>query len=201
MSADHRPWSQASASQLRMANVSRNILYRVQRIVSWDGRMVSALVFCQTLSVDRWFSQWLVGRVRVGVASTRNLSKSTSLSMSTSSLAPVSGVVAFTNRIWWLCLVPTSTIRFDSDLGYKMPQNLIELYKKNTFYKQWQQIRYHRIKNTIFPHKFCRPFGIACLNYFFRLQYVWFPSHLYVGLIPNSSGHLVDLIVYFIPLE
>ena len=26
------------------------------------------------------------------------------------------------NRIWWVCLVPTSTIRFASDLGYKMPK-------------------------------------------------------------------------------
>ena len=35
----------------------------------------------------------------------------------------------------------------------------------------------------------------------FRPQYVWFLVHLYVGLIPNSSGQLADLIVYMIPLE
>ena len=48
--------------------------------------------------------------------------------------------------------------------------------------------------NTIFHHKFCRPFWIACLSYFFRPQYVWFPSYLYVKLIPNSSGQLAELI-------
>ena len=31
------------------------------------------------------------------------------------------------NRIWWLCLVPTSTTRFASDLGYRMTKNLIGL--------------------------------------------------------------------------
>ena len=32
---------------------------------------------------------------------------------------------------------------------------------------------------------------------FFRPQYVWFPSHLYIGVIPNSSGQLAELIVLF----
>ena len=36
---------------------------------------------------------------------------------------------------------------------------------------------------------------------FFRPQYVWFPSHLYVGLIPKSSGQLEELIVCIIALE
>ena len=44
------------------------------------------------------------------------------------------------NRIWWLCLVPTSTTSFASDLGYRMAKNLIGLYKENTFYDQWHQI-------------------------------------------------------------
>ena len=35
----------------------------------------------------------------------------------------------------------------------------------------------------------------------FRPQYVLFPSHLCVGLIPNSSGQLEELIVFIIPLE
>ena len=30
----------------------------------------------------------------------------------------------------------------------------------------------------------------------FRHQYVWFPSHLYVICIPNSSGQLTKLFVY-----
>ena len=43
--------------------------------------------------------------------------------------------------------------------------------------------------------KFLRPFWIACPSYFFRPQYVWFPSYLYVGSVPNSSGQLAELIV------
>ena len=39
------------------------------------------------------------------------------------------------------------------------------------------------------------------LRLFFRPQYVWYLSHLYVALIPNSSGQLAELIVYIIPLE
>ena len=36
---------------------------------------------------------------------------------------------------------------------------------------------------------------------FFRLQYVWFPVHLYTDSLPNSSGQLTELIVHIIPLE
>ena len=57
------------------------------------------------------------------------------------------------------------------------------------------------MKNTISPHKFWRPFWIACISYFFRLQYVWFPVHLSTGKLPNSSGQLAELIVHIIPLE
>ena len=35
----------------------------------------------------------------------------------------------------------------------------------------------------------------------FRPRYVGFSSHLYVGLIPNSSCQLAELIGYIIPLE
>ena len=34
-----------------------------------------------------------------------------------------------------------------------------------------------------------------------RSRYVWFPSDLYIGVIPNSNGQLAELIVYTIPLE
>ena len=34
------------------------------------------------------------------------------------------------NKIWWLCLVPTSTTRFASVVGYRMAKNLIGLYKE-----------------------------------------------------------------------
>ena len=34
------------------------------------------------------------------------------------------------NKIWWLCLVPTSTTRFASDVVYRMAKNLMGLYKE-----------------------------------------------------------------------
>ena len=37
------------------------------------------------------------------------------------------------NKIWWLCLVPTSTTRFVSDVGYIMAKKLIGLYKEIIF--------------------------------------------------------------------
>ena len=39
------------------------------------------------------------------------------------------------NRIWWLCVVPISTTRLTSDLGYRRAKPLIRLYKANTFYE------------------------------------------------------------------
>ena len=39
--------------------------------------------------------------------------------------------------------------------------------------------------------------GIKFLN----TEYVWFLVHLYVVLIPKSSGQLADLIFYIIPQE
>ena len=48
------------------------------------------------------------------------------------------------------------------------------------------------MKNTTLPHKLWKPFWIACLSYFFRPQYVWFPVHLYTGLLPDSSGQLAE---------
>ena len=35
----------------------------------------------------------------------------------------------------------------------------------------------------------------------FRPKYVWFASHLYIGMIPNFSGQFAELIVYIIPQE
>ena len=49
-------------------------------------------------------------------------------------------VETVTNSIWWLCVVPTSTTRFASDLGYRMCKNLMGLYKENYLYGQWHQI-------------------------------------------------------------
>ena len=40
------------------------------------------------------------------------------------------------------------------------------------------------MKNTVFPHKFWRPFLDCMPQLFFRPQYVWFPVHLKGLLIP-----------------
>ena len=40
-------------------------------------------------------------------------------------------------------------------------------------------------------------FGLRA-SVIFRPQYVWFPSHLYIGVIHNSSGQLAELIIYAI---
>ena len=41
--------------------------------------------------------------------------------------------MVYSNKIWWLCLVPTSNTRFASDVGYRMAKNLIGLYKEQFF--------------------------------------------------------------------
>ena len=33
------------------------------------------------------------------------------------------GNIQVSNKIWWLCLVPTSTTRFASDVGYRMAKS------------------------------------------------------------------------------
>ena len=53
----------------------------------------------------------------------------------------------------------------------------------------------------ISPNKIWRQFRIACPSDIFGLQSVWFLVHVYVALIPNSSGQLSELIAYTIPLE
>ena len=54
------------------------------------------------------------------------------------------------------------------------------------------------MKNTIFPHKFWRPFLDCMPQLFFRPKYVWFPSHLKDQMIPDPSGQLAELIVLII---
>ena len=63
------------------------------------------------------------------------------------------------NKIWWLCLVPTTTTRFANDVGYKMAKKWIGLYKEIFFFEQWHLIRY---SFTNFEDHF----WIACLDYF-----------------------------------
>ena len=36
----------------------------------------------------------------------------------------------FQNKMWWLCIVPTSTTRFTSDVGYRMAKKCKVLYKE-----------------------------------------------------------------------
>ena len=47
------------------------------------------------------------------------------------------------------------------------------------------------MKNTVFPHKFWRPFLDCMPQLFFRPQYVWFPIHLKGHLIPLCYETLV----------
>ena len=47
------------------------------------------------------------------------------------------------------------------------------------------------MKNTVFPHKFWRPFLDCMPQLFFRPQYVWFPVHLKGHLIPLCYEALV----------
>ena len=104
------------------------------------------------------------------------------------------------NKIWWLCLVPTSTTRFASDLGYRMAKNLIGLYIYflwTVTSNSWTQNEEHDIPAQILKTILDRMPQLV----FFRPQYVWFPSHLYIDVIPNSSGQSTELIVYIIPLE
>ena len=106
--------------------------------------------------------------------------------------------LCWNNRIWWLCLVSTSTTRFARDLGYRMAKNLTGLYKENALYEQWRQIPKHR--RTWYPSQILKTILNCMSQLFFKPQYVWFPSHLYVTLIPNSSGQLAELNVYIIPV-
>ena len=51
------------------------------------------------------------------------------------------------------------------------------------------------MRNTIFPHKFWRPFLDCMPQLFFRPNYVWFSVHLKGPMIPDPSGQLTELIV------
>ena len=82
-----------------------------------------------------------------------------------------------------------------------MSKNLIGLYQENTFMNN--DIKSFNIELRIWYSltSFEDHFGLHASVILFRPQYVWFPSHLYRGVIPNSSGQLAEIIVYIIPLE
>ena len=44
-------------------------------------------------------------------------------------------------------------------------------------------------------------FGLHMPQLFVKPKYVWFPIHLGIPALPNSSGQLAELIVHIIPLE
>ena len=98
------------------------------------------------------------------------------------------------NRIWWLCLLPTSTTRLASDRGYRMEKKIIGFYKEILFMNI-------DIKFLNIEHEFLNKddFGLHG-SVIFRPQCVWFLVHLYVALIPNSSGQLLELF-HIIPPE
>ena len=60
------------------------------------------------------------------------------------------------NKIWRLCLVPTSTTRFASDVGYRMATTWIGSYKDFL----WTMTSDSLTENAEYdiPHKFWRPF-------------------------------------------
>ena len=74
-----------------------------------------------------------------------------------------------------------------------MNKNLIGLYKENTFFMN-NDIKFLNIewRTRYSLTTFEDQFGLYALV-FFRPQYVWFPSHLYIGVIPNPSGRLAEL--------
>ena len=100
--------------------------------------------------------------------------------------------------IWWLCLIPTSTTRFASDLWYRMTKKSIVLYKENTFYEQWHQIPIYKMKTTISSQKSWRPFWFACHSYYLDTNMcgfwcirilVW--THTLVVTWQNSYWHII----------
>ena len=54
---------------------------------------------------------------------------------------------------------------------------------------------------TRYSSQILKTISIAWLSYIFRLQYVRFPSHFFIGVILKPSGQLAELFVYIIPLK
>ena len=80
-------------------------------------------------------------------------------------------------KIWWLCLVPTSTTRFASDVGYRMAKIWYSYIRKiflwTLAYNSLTENGEHNISSQILKTILdCMP------QLFFRPQYVLFPVHL-----------------------
>ena len=77
-----------------------------------------------------------------------------------------------------------------------MDANLIGLYKENAFVNN--DIKFLNIEWRTWYSltDFGDHFGLHG-SVIFRPQYVWFLVHLYVLMIPNSSGQLAELFILF----
>ena len=103
------------------------------------------------------------------------------------------------NKIWWQCLVRTSTTRFVSDVGYRMAQKWIWLYEEIILSTMTSNSLTENEEHDS-PTHFEDHFWIACLSHFLNPKCVI--SNTLVGSwFPNSSGQLAGLIVYIIPPE
>ena len=110
----------------------------------------------------------------------------------------VSVIVGFRNlsNIW-----TKAGILLTGPLGTNFSEILIEItfsfIRKYFFMNNDIKFLKHRMKSTISPHKFWKPFGIVCLSYFFRLQYVCFPVHL--SPISVAKGLFLARLTLFLP--
>ena len=99
------------------------------------------------------------------------------------------------NRIWWLCLVPTSTTRFPSDFGVQIMA--IHIFNRVMEYMHFlltMTSNSQHIKTQDIPSQILKTILDCIPQLSFRPQYAWVPSHLYFALITNFSGQLAELI-------
>ena len=82
------------------------------------------------------------------------------------------------NKIWWLCLVPTSTTRFASEVGYRIAK-IWHGYTRKIFFMNNDIKFLNRERRTRYSlTHFEDHFWIACLSYFldpnmYGFQFIW----------------------------
>ena len=85
---------------------------------------------------------------------------------------------ALVNKIWWLCLVPTSTTRFASEVGYRIAK-IWHGYTRKIFFMNNDIEFLNRERRTRYSlTHFEDHFWIACLSYFLDpnmcgFQFIW----------------------------
>ena len=82
------------------------------------------------------------------------------------------------NKVWWLCLVPTSTTRFASDVGYRMAKIKHSCTRKIFFLNNDIQFLNREWITRYSLTNFEDHFWIACLSYFLDpnmcgFLYIW----------------------------